>query len=154
MKILMNKVLLIGLITSTLTLPAMVSAKVEGVKSGDDMVKAVAASVKNISTAELKKEIDANPDLVLVDIRTFGEIKSMGGAIEATQNVNIVRGWLEFRIGKHAQSKDTPIVVYCGGNIRSPLAADTLSKMGYTDVRNYSDGFLGWKKAGLAVAKP
>ncbi len=142
------------LFSLTLMISTVTNAEVAGIKSGNQLVKEIAASVKNISTAELKQEIDSNPDLVLVDIRTFGEIKSMGGAIDATQNVNIVRGWLEFRIGKHAQNKDTPIVVYCGGNIRSPLAAHTLTKMGYTHVRNYSDGFLGWKKAKLPIAKP
>ena len=92
-----------------------VNAEVAGIKSGGQMVKEVSAHIKNISTADLKKEIDSNPDLVLVDIRTFGEIRSMGGAIDATQNVNIVRGWLEFRISQHAQSKDTPIVVIVVG---------------------------------------
>ena len=150
----MNKFILLSITIVAIGLSSITRAEVAGIKSGGQMVKEVTASVKNITTADLKKEIETNPDLVLVDIRTYGEIRSMGGAIDATQNVNIPRGWLEFRIGKHAQSKDTPIVVYCGGNIRSPLAADTLSKMGYTDVRNYSDGFLGWRKSGQAVAKP
>ena len=150
----MKQTLLLLIASLGLALTTSVNAEVAGIKSGGQMVKEVAAHIKNISTADLKKEIDSNPDLVLVDIRTFGEIRSMGGAIDAPQNINIVRGWLEFRISKHAQSKDTPIVVYCGGNIRSPLAADTLMKMGYSDVRNYADGFLGWRKAGLAVAKP
>ena len=150
----MNKFILLSITVVAIGLSSITRAEVAGIKSGGQMVKEVAASVKNITTADLKKEIETNPDLVLVDIRTYGEIRSMGGAIDATQNVNIARGWLEFRISKHAQSKDTPIVVYCGGNIRSPLAADTLSKMGYTDVRNYSDGFLGWRKSGQAVAKP
>ncbi len=150
-----NKLLLsLSALAITLTLSGMSNAEVMGIKSGGQMVKEVAASVKNISTAELKKEVDSNPDLVLVDIRTYGEISSMGGAIDATQNVNIPRGWLEFRVSKHAQNKNTPIIVYCGGNIRSPLAADTLTKMGYTNVKNYSDGFLGWRKAKLPIAKP
>lgn len=135
-------------------LPAAALADANGIKTGNDILKELAATVKNISTDDLKKEIDSNPDLVLVDIRNYGEIRSMDGAIDAAQNVNITRGWLEFRITRHAEGKDTPIIVYCGGNIRSPLAADTLTKMGYTNVRNYADGFLGWKKAGLPIAKP
>ncbi len=150
----MTKRTLILVLAVALTFPAILNARVAGVKSGDDLVAEVADKVKNIDTATLEKEIDTNPDLVLVDIRTYGEISAMGGAIDATQNVNIPRGWLEFRIGKHAQSKDVPIVVYCGGNIRSPLAAYTLTQMGYTNVRNYADGYLGWKKAGMPVAKP
>ena len=91
--------------------------------------------------------------MVLVDVRLPTEIKSMGGHIQASQNVNITRGWLEYHITRVALSKDTPIVVYCGVGIRTPLAADTLQKMGFTNVRNYSDGYIGWKKAGLPITK-
>ena len=76
----------------------------------------------------------------------------MGGAIKAQQNVNIPRGWLEYRITRIALNKDTPIVVYCGAGIRTPLAAATLQNMGYTNVKDYSAGFIGWRKAGLPVA--
>ena len=41
--------------------------------------------------------------------------------------------------------------MYCGGNIRSILAAHTLQQMGYTNVKNYSDGFIGWQRQGLPV---
>lgn len=128
-------------------------AEVAGIKSSDQILAELKASVKTISTEALKKQIDEDPDLVLVDIRTPTEINNMGGTIKAPQNVNIVRGWLEFKITGVAQNKDTPIVVYCGGGLRSPMAANTLSKMGYTNVKDYADGFLGWKKAGLPVEK-
>ena len=127
-------------------------AEVAGIKGSDQILAELKKSVKTISTEELKKQVDENPDLVLVDVRTPAEIQKMGGAIKATQNVNIIRGWLEFKITSIAQSKDTPIVVYCGGGLRSPLAADTLTKMGYTDVKDYADGLLGWRKAGHPVA--
>ena len=101
---------------------------------------------KKITTEELKNMIENEPELVLVDIRTRGEINKQGGAIDAPQNVSISRGWLEFDIQSHATSTDTPIVVYCGGGLRSPLAAKTLQDMGYTQVRDYSAGYFGWKK--------
>lgn len=126
-------------------------AEVVGIKDGAQLTREVAAKVRNISTQELQNEIAHNPELVLIDIRMPDEIQSMGGAIKAPQNVNIPRGWLEFRVTGHALSKDTPIVVYCGGNIRSPLAAYTLQQMGYTNVKNYADGFIGWKRQGLPV---
>ncbi len=132
-------------------LPTVVSADVPGIKDGDQLTREIAAQVRDISTQELKREIERNPDLVLIDIRTPSEVEGMGGAIKAAQNVNIPRGWLEFRVTGHARRKDTPIVVYCGANIRSPLAAHTLQQMGYTNVRNYADGFIGWRKLGLPV---
>lgn len=131
--------------------PSLALAGTPGIKDGEQLTREIAAQVHDISTPELKHELAHNPDLVLIDIRMPGEVAGMGGAIKAPQNVNIPRGWLEFRVTAHARSKDTPIVVYCGANIRSPLAAYTLQQMGYTHVRNYADGFLGWRKQGLPV---
>lgn len=132
-------------------LPAVALAGVPGIKDGDRMTREIASQVRDISTQDLRREIERNPDLVLIDIRMPSEVEGMGGAIKAPQNVNIPRGWLEFRVTGHARSKDTPIVVYCGANIRSPLAAYTLKQMGYSNVKNYADGFIGWRKQGLPV---
>lgn len=140
-----------ALILSILMIPA-IQAEVAGIKGGEQLQAEVAKQVKNINTADLKKLLANDPEVVLVDIRLPSEITAMGGAIKATQNSNIPRGWLEWRITNVALNKDTPIVVYCGGNIRSPLAADTLMKMGYTNVKNYADGYIGWKRAGLPTA--
>ena len=60
-------------------------------------------------------------------------------------------GWLEFRITDAVPDKDAPIIVYCGTNQRSPLAAETLLRMGYTNVRNYAEGVYAWKKAGMPL---
>jgi len=130
-----------------------VLAEVVGITTGAQLQAEAEKRTKIISTEELKKALDDKLDMVLVDVRLPSEIKAMGGAIKAQQNVNIPRGWLEYRITRVALSKDTLIVVYCGAGIRTPLAADTLQKMGYTNVKNYSAGFIGWRKAGLSVAE-
>jgi glyoxylase-like metal-dependent hydrolase (beta-lactamase superfamily II)/rhodanese-related sulfurtransferase len=108
-------------------------------------LEAVNKRIVNINTDELNKILDADPSVVLIDVRSPFELKYTG-TIGRGQNVNIVRGWLEFQIGDHAKSKDTPIIVYCGRNLRSPLAAKTLENMGYTNVKNYADGFFVWKE--------
>ena len=128
-------------------------ADVLGITTGVQLQAEAEKQTKVISTSELKKLLDNKLDMVLVDIRLPSEIQSMGGAIKAQQNVNMPRGWLEYRITRVALNKDTPIVVYCGAGIRSPLAANTLQKMGYTNVKNYSAGFIGWRKAGLPTAE-
>ncbi len=107
-------------------------------------------NIQHIDTNRLKKMIDNQEDFVLIDVRMPSEIARMG-SIDAPQNREIPRGWLEIRIGHKVKDKNTPIVTYCGGGIRSALAADTLQKMGYTHVRNYKTGFLGWEGAGLDV---
>lgn len=147
----MHRARLARLLCLAASLTATASADVTGIRDGDRLTREIAPTVRNISSDDLRRAIAHTPDLVLIDIRLPGEIEAMGGAIQAPQNVNIPRGWLEFRVTNHARRKDTPIVVYCGANIRSPLAAYTLQQMGYSNVRNYADGFIGWKKQGLPV---
>ena len=137
------------LILSSIMLTTGVQAKVPGITTGAQLQAQAEKRTTIISTQDLKKALDEDLDMVLVDVRLPSEIKGMGGSIKAVQNRNIPRGWLEYRITSVALSKDTPIVVYCGAGIRTPLAADTLQKMGYTNVKDYSAGYIGWKKAGL-----
>jgi glyoxylase-like metal-dependent hydrolase (beta-lactamase superfamily II)/rhodanese-related sulfurtransferase len=113
----------------------------------------VKQQISNISTDELQILLKQDKNLVLVDVRTDKEIQAVNGMIAAPQNINIPRGWLEFKIAEAAPDKEATVVVYCGTNQRSPLAADTLMKMGYTHVKNYKDGFFAWRKADLAVKK-
>ncbi len=148
-----NRSLFASAILTTLLIPAIAQAKVPGITTGAQLQIEAEKRTTIISTQDLKKALDEDLDMVLVDVRLPSEITSMGGAIKAPQNRNIPRGWLEYRITSVALSKDTPIVVYCGAGIRTPLAADTLQKMGYTNVKNYSAGYIGWKKAGLPTAQ-
>lgn len=121
--------------------------------AGDIALEAVNKRIHNIDTKALKALLDKEKDLVLIDVRLNAEIDLLGGAIHTQRNINIPRGWLEFRIEDAVMSKDTPIVVYCGTNQRSPLAADTLMKLGYSHVKNYADGIIGWIEAGYPVVK-
>ncbi len=111
-------------------------------------------ALKNIDTQALQEQVKNNKDLILIDVRTPGEIEFLGGSIDHQGDINIPRGWLEFRIKDELPDLNTPIVVYCGTNIRSPLAAKTLIGMGYTQVQNYAAGFIDWKKSKLAIKSP
>jgi rhodanese-related sulfurtransferase len=45
------------------------------------------------------------------------------------------------------------IICHCGGGGRSALAAESLQKMGYKNVRSMAGGFKAWKVAGLPTTK-
>jgi rhodanese-related sulfurtransferase/glyoxylase-like metal-dependent hydrolase (beta-lactamase superfamily II) len=109
-------------------------------------------SYQDVDTQMLQRIIVENDDLMLIDIRTPDELATLGGTIDAGfRSYNVNRGWLEFRIEDFVPDKDTPVVLFCGISARSPLAAQTLTEMGYTNVYNYSDGFFKWRDAGLPV---
>lgn len=107
--------------------------------------------VTSIHTQQLQGMLKPQSDTVLIDVRSREEITLKGGYIRAENYLNIPRGELEFRIATLVPSKDTPVVVYDDFGQRSPLAADTLLKLGYRKVRNYADGYYKWKQSGLPV---
>ena len=119
-----------------------------------ELLDRVNQRIRNIGTEELLSQLEQQPSTVVVDVRSPQEITLLGGRIDAPNQFNIMRGWLEFQIDSFVPDRGTPIVVYCGVNQRSPLAADTLTGLGYTNVSNYADGFFAWKRAGLPVALP
>lgn len=134
-----------------MALSAPLQAEPMGITTGAQLQAAAQQETKSITTAELGTMLQEELDMVLIDIRTPGEVSSMGGTIDAAQNNVIPRGWLEFRAPRVALDKDTPIVVYCGAGYRSPLAAKTLQDMGYTNVMDYPAGFIDWQQSGKPV---
>jgi len=117
---------------------------------GNSWLNAVSDSVRNLSTVQLQNYLKEHPNVELIDVRLAEEIAFQGGTIEGGRRTHVIpRGWLEFRVSEIVPDLDTPLVVYCSTNRRSPLAAATLQKMGYTNVHNYVDGFLAWQEADL-----
>ena len=58
------------------------------------------------------------------------------------------RGFMEMRVEEAVPDKETPVVAYCAGGVRSLIAARTLKEMGYTDVSSMAGGYTAWKNAG------
>jgi glyoxylase-like metal-dependent hydrolase (beta-lactamase superfamily II)/rhodanese-related sulfurtransferase len=147
-------------ITRLLSLPLLLSgaaladtpAPETAPETAETLLARAQASVQDITTDELAALIEQDPNVAVVDIRTRREAWLVGGSIDAPRHLDIPRGWLEFRIETSVPDRDTPVVVYCGTNQRSPLAAATLTDMGYTKVFNYAEGFSAWRNAGLPVA--
>ena len=147
----MNKSL--AILVTIIALAALgVSADEGGLKTYQDLLAEAEKRIQAIETDALKRLLDNDPNVVLLDVRLPEEIESMGH-IDAEQQVNIPRGWVEVRIVNHVIDKDTPIVAYCGAGIRSTFVVDALQKMGFTNVKNYAEGFLGWQQKGLPVAR-
>lgn len=120
--------------------------------SGNSQVSLPQIAIRDLDTQAFQQLIENEPDLVVMDVRLPEELATLGGSIDSgRRDVVLSRGWLEFRASDVLHDLDTPVVVYCGINLRSPLAAETLTKLGYTQVWNYADGFFKWRDAGLPV---
>ncbi len=49
---------------------------------------------------------------------------------------------------KDFMTRDARVILFCAGGQRSALGADTLTRLGYTDVAHLEIGFDEWKRRG------
>lgn len=94
----------------------------------------------NVSVTDLKSAIDKEGDIVILDVRTPGELKD--GYIENAINMDINNR--SFKTKAADLDKSKTIYVYCRSGIRSQTASKVLIDMGYSDVRNVEGGFIAW----------
>ena len=118
-------------------------------KTSDQLVKEAKAAIKELSPAEVKKMIDAQEKIILLDVRDKEEFET--GYIPDA--INISRGMLEFKVNMVIPDKTATIVVYCGIDLRGPLATKTLNDLGYKKAANINGGLKAWKDAGYPVTK-
>ncbi len=118
-------------------------------KTPEQFVKEAKASIKEVSISEVKGMIDAKEKVVLLDVRDKNELED--GSIPGA--VNISRGMLEFKVAMVIPDKNAKIVVFCGVDLRGPLATKTLNEMGYKNAVNMNGGLKAWKAAGFPISK-
>lgn len=118
-------------------------------KTPDQMVRKARAAIKEVTPAETKAMLDAKEKIIVLDVRDKPEFDE--GHIPGA--INISRGMLEFKAALIMPDKDSRIIVYCGVDLRGPLATRTLNELGYHNAVNMSGGLKVWKEAGFPIIK-
>jgi len=105
--------------------------------------------IHEITIDEVKAKLDRKEKFLLVDVREESEYAAdhLPGA------VHLGKGILERDVEDRVSDLNAPIVLYCGGGLRSALAADNLQKMGYTHVLSMDGGIRGWREKGFTLTK-
>lgn len=114
------------------------------------LVAGVMDGVRETDIATVKARIERGDAFHLIDVREESEYAA--GHLPGARHLG--RGILERDIEVTIADRDAEIVLYCGGGYRSALAADSLGRMGYTNVWSMHGGFRGWDEAGHAVTHP
>lgn len=118
-----------------------------------DLVAEAKTRVENLSADQVETEL-AKGRALLVDVREAHERTKLGAIPGA---LHVPRGELEFMADPSTplyRSEFEParrIILHCAKGGRSALAADTLQRMGYTNVAHLDVGFEGWRAAGKPV---
>lgn len=112
-----------------------------------EIVRAIKAHIKETDVQAVRARQKKGDTFYLVDVREDNEWDKghIAGAI------HLGKGVIERDIENVIPDPNAEIILYCGGGYRSALAADNLTKMGYTNVASMDGGFRGWNEAGFPV---
>ena len=105
------------------------------------------ANVREVSIEEARARQAAGARLV--DVREESEWAA-GHAAGAT---HLGKGVIERDVEAAIPDPGAEVLLYCGGGFRSILAADTLQRMGYTNVASVAGGWRDWQASGAPVER-
>ena len=112
------------------------------------LVAAVKKHVTEISPQDAAAKLKSG-EAVIIDVRDKEEWDE--GHIPGATHMS--RGTIELDIEEKVPEPNAMVICHCGGGGRSALAAESLQKMGYKNVRSMAGGLKAWKAAGLPTTK-
>lgn len=103
-------------------------------------------NIASVSEAYVKKLIDTNAKVVIIDSRPKARKYDKGHIPGA---ISIPDKDFDKMTDKLPAEKSTPLLFYCGGYKckLSDNSAQKAMKLGYTNVKTFAAGFPAWKKA-------
>jgi len=111
------------------------------------LVEQTKQRIREVHIADVRKKLDAGEHFHFIDVREDHEFAQD----HAKGAIHLGRGILERDIESLIPDNSAEIVLYCGGGFRSALAADSLQRMGYTNVTSMVGGIRAWREAGYPL---
>lgn len=123
-------------------------------KTSQQLVAEAKATIKEVDLEQLSNYLKTHPEPRLIDVREPAEFAQ--GHIAGA--VNYPRGVLEMQLANHpavaasgcaaeialAQLAAEPLYLICRSGARSALAAESLQRMGFSEVYSVAPGMQGW----------
>jgi rhodanese-related sulfurtransferase len=114
-----------------------------------ELVRGCLGQVREIMPWDLAERIEANPGLLVVDVREPEEYAAM----HISGSLNVPRGILESAcewdyeetVPELVRARDREVVVVCRSGYRSVLAANSMLLLGFRNVASLQTGLRGWK---------
>ena len=114
-----------------------------------ELISNCLTDVREIMPWDLEERLEANPDLLILDVREPTEFDAM----HIAGSMNVPRGILESACEwdyeetepELVRAREREIVVVCRSGNRSILAAHSLQVLGYENVVSLQTGVRGWK---------
>lgn len=105
-------------------------------------------SFKNLTVEEVIILLEANPDIIVIDVRTPDEI-AQTGAIENSINIDFKSS--DFKEKISALDKDKEYILFCKSGNRSGQASKIMAEMGFSNINNLNNA--GYEEFSKALSK-
>jgi len=105
--------------------------------------------VQKIDVQELKRLMDQNPNLLLIDVREQNEWDSM----HIPNAVLIPKESIADKISEVCDNKSQAIYLHCRSGVRSLHAAESLLALGYHEVYSVDGGIMDWAMYGYEIVE-
>ncbi|MEA1051382.1 rhodanese-like domain-containing protein [Lamprobacter modestohalophilus] len=114
-----------------------------------ELISHCLTDVREIMPWDLEERLEANPDLLILDVREPSEFDAM----HIAGSLNVPRGILESACEwdyeetepELVRAREREIVIVCRSGNRSILAAHAMQVLGYSNVVSLQSGVRGWK---------
>lgn len=105
-------------------------------------------SFKNLTVEDVIILLDANPDIIVIDVRTPDEI-AQTGAIENSINIDFKAS--DFKEKISVLDKDKEYILFCKSGNRSGQASKIMAEMGFSNINNLNNA--GYEEFSKALSK-
>jgi glyoxylase-like metal-dependent hydrolase (beta-lactamase superfamily II)/rhodanese-related sulfurtransferase len=100
--------------------------------------------VEEVSPQNLKKMLDSQRDIMLLDVRQKKELKGELGHLEDVVHIPITK--LSKKLSRLKDFKNKHIVTICRSGKRAYTAAQILKQAGFPNVKVLAGGMIAWRK--------
>jgi rhodanese-related sulfurtransferase len=104
-----------------------------------------------IEVEELKRRLDGNEDLLLLDVRTATDFVGEQGHLAVAHNLPLEH--LAERLDELGDDPEKTIAIVCRTDRRSARAAALLTRRGFADVHVVRRGMTAWLEHGWPVER-
>ncbi|GHG68993.1 hypothetical protein GCM10010919_18520 [Alishewanella longhuensis] len=130
-------------------------------KTAQQLVADAKAAIQEVSVEQLAGYLQETAEPLLIDVREPAEFSQN----HIKNAVNYPRGVLEMQLANHplvaasgctpevalAALAAKPLYLICRSGARSALAAESLQRMGFSQVYSVAGGMQAWLEAGLTI---
>ena len=94
--------------------------------------------IQEIDVLELKKKLDGDSDLTLIDIRESSEL----AICKIKESIHIPM--MDIPNKMNSLNKNKELIIQCRSGVRSTRVCEFLVQSGFQNVRNLKGGILDW----------